>query len=170
MPKFQSQPLNRFEGLGKIPKSSTPTSSNLIYKSKETRQLIQVLEVDHRSASRSFDLQSIFQQDKFFVSNDISKTRRFYEFILIHMKSVQISHIKNPEGTNIAYSKCKILKIIYEKDWEQNPFTRKRFSQNFILQTFNYLDYKNVWFNTFFIKPSSRSWFFNWGELSQTTF
>ena len=44
MPKAQSQPSNRFEVLGKIPKSFTPTSSNLIYKSKEARQLIQVLE------------------------------------------------------------------------------------------------------------------------------
>ena len=71
LPKAQSQPSNRFEVLGKIPKSSTPTSSNPIYKSKESRQLIQVLEADHRSALGSFDLQIFFQQDKFFVSNDI---------------------------------------------------------------------------------------------------
>ena len=66
-------------------------------------------------------------------------------------ESVQISHIKNPEGTDIAYSKCKILKIIFEKEWEQNPFTHKLFSQNFVPQTFDYLDYKNAWFNTFFL-------------------
>ena len=85
-------------------------------------------------------------------------------------KSVQISHIKNPEGTDIAYSKCKILKIIFEKEWEQNPFTHKLFSQHFVPQTFDYLDYKNAWFNTFFVKPSSHLWFFNWGEQTQTYF
>ena len=50
-------------------------------------------------------------------------------------ESVQISHIKNPEGTDIAYSKCKILKIISKKKWEQNPSTHKRVSQNFVSQT-----------------------------------
>ena len=79
MPKSQSQLSNRFEVLGKIPKPYVPTTSNPIYKSKEARQLIQVLEADHKSASGSFDLQKIFQKDKFFVSNDISKTRRFYD-------------------------------------------------------------------------------------------
>ena len=116
MPKAQTQPSNRFEVLGKIPKPFIPTSSNPIYKSKEARQLIQFLEADHRSASGSFDLKKIFQQDKFFVSNEISKIRRFYEFILVDTNFVQISHIKNPKGTDIAYSKCKILKIISEKE------------------------------------------------------
>ena len=100
MPKAHTQSSNRFEVLGKIHKSFAPTSSNPIYKSKEARQLIQVLEADHRSASRSFDLQKIFQQDKFFVSNEISKTRRFHEFILVDTESVQILHIKNSEGKN----------------------------------------------------------------------
>ena len=65
MPK--AQPSNRFEVLGKIPKPSIPSSSNPVYKSKGTKQLIQVLEADHRSASRSFEIQKIFQKDKFFV-------------------------------------------------------------------------------------------------------
>ena len=93
-PKAQTQPSNGFEVLGKIPKPFAPTSSNPIYKSKEARQLIQVLEADHRSASGSFDLQKIFQQDKFFVSNEISKTRRF----LVYSCGYRIC-------TNFAYQK-----------------------------------------------------------------
>ena len=115
MPKLQSQTSNRFEVLGKIPKPTTPSSSNPIYQSKEVRQLIQILEANHISASRTFDLQKLFQTDKFFITNDVSKTRRFYEFILVDTKSIQISHIRNSEDTDIAYSKCKILKIISEK-------------------------------------------------------
>ena len=166
MLKAQTHSSNRFEVLGKIPKSYASTSSNLTYRSKEARQLIQILEADHISASGIFDLQKFFQQDKFF----ISKTRRFYEFILLDIEYVQISHIKNIENTDIAYSKCKILNINFEKDWEQNPFPRKHFSQIFVPQTFDYFDYKNAWFNTFFLKPSSHSWFFNWGEQTQTSF
>ena len=68
MPKIQSQTSNRFEVLGNIPKPSTSSSSNPVYQSKEARQLIQILEVDHISASRTFDLQFFFQKDKFFLS------------------------------------------------------------------------------------------------------
>ena len=66
MPKIQSQTSNHFKFLGKIPKPSTPCSSNPAYHSKEARQLIQILEADHILASGSFDLQFFFQKDKFF--------------------------------------------------------------------------------------------------------
>ena len=164
MPKFQTS--NRFEVLGKIPKTNTPSSSNPVYLTKEPKLLIQVLEADHQSASGSFEL----QKDKYFISNEISKTRRFYECILVDKESIQVSHVKNPEGTDIAYSKCKILKVISEKDWEQSPFTHKRFSENFVPQTFDYTNYKNSWYNTFFVRPSSHSWYFNWGEKLQKAF
>ena len=68
MSKIESQTSNRFEVLRKIPKPSTPSSSNLVYQSKEARQLIQILEADHISASGTFDLQFFFQKDKFFLS------------------------------------------------------------------------------------------------------
>ena len=106
MPKIQSQTSNRFEVLGKIPKPSTPCSSYPVYHSKEARQLIQILEADNISASGSFDLKFFFSKRQvFFISNDVSKTRRFYEFILVDTESVQISHIRNSEDTDIAYSK-----------------------------------------------------------------
>ena len=103
MPKLKSQTSNRFEVLGKIPKPTTLSSSNPVYQSKEARQLIQILEAGHISASRTFDLQKLFQKTSFFISNDVSKTRRFYEFILIDNESVQISHIKKSKDTDIAY-------------------------------------------------------------------
>ena len=56
----KAQPSNHFEVLGKIPKPYVPTSSSLVYKSKEPRQMIQVLEDDHQSASGSFELQNNF--------------------------------------------------------------------------------------------------------------
>ena len=114
MPKAQSS--NCFEVLGKILKPNTPSSSSPIYQIKEPKMLIQVLEAGHKSVSGSFETKNIFQKDKYFLTNEVSKTHRFYAFILVDTKSVQISHVRNPEGTNIAYSKCKILKIISEKD------------------------------------------------------
>ena len=116
MPKAQSS--NRFEVLGKIPKPNTLSSSSPVYQIKEPKMLIQVLEADHKFASGSFETKNIFQKDKYLLTNEDSKTRRFYEFILVDTESVQISHVRNPEGTDIAYSKWKILKIISEKDWD----------------------------------------------------
>ena len=165
----KGQTSNRFEVLGKIPKPKVSASQTTAYITKESKLLVQILEADHKSASGSFELKKNFQ-NFFFLSNDISKTRRFYEFILVDTESIQVSHVKNLEGNDIAYSKCKILKIISENDWEQSPFTHKRFSQNFVPQTFDYKDYKDAWFNTFYVRPSSHSWFFNWGEKIQTIF
>ena len=168
MPK--SKTSNRFEVLGKIHKPNTPSSSNPVYLTKEPKLLIQVLEADHQSTTGSFELQKFSLKDIYFLSNEVSKTRRFYEFILVDTKFIQVSHAKNPEGTDIAYSKCKILKVISKKDWEQSPFTHKRFSENFVPQTFDYMDYKNAWYNTFSVRTSSHSWFFNWGEKLQKAF
>ena len=61
VPKAQAHSSNRFEALGKIPKPSVSTSSNPIYRSKEARKLIQILQADHISASETFDLQNFFQ-------------------------------------------------------------------------------------------------------------
>ena len=71
------------------------------------------------------------KKKKYFISNEILKTRIFYEFILVDTESIQISHIRNPEGNDIAYSKCKILKVLNEKEWDQNIFTHKRFYEKF---------------------------------------
>ena len=81
------------------------TPSKSIYLTKDTKLMLQILEADHLSASGTIITERIFQKDKYFISNEVLKTRRFYEFILVDTESVQISHIRNPEGTDIANSK-----------------------------------------------------------------
>ena len=114
MPK--SQTSNRFEVLGKPPSPSSSNTQKFAYHTKESRLLLQILEPGHISVSGVISTKKIFQNDKYFISNEILKTRKFYEFILVDTESVQISHVKNPEGNDIAYSKCKILKVLNEKD------------------------------------------------------
>ena len=92
------QNSNRFEVLGKTPKPTSSSPSNLVYHTKESKLLLQILEADHISASGSIAVKKIFQNEKYFISNEILKTRRFYEFILVDTESIQISHVKNPEG------------------------------------------------------------------------
>ena len=46
---------------------------------------------------------------------------------------------KNDSRT--VFSKCKILKILSLKDWNQNLLTPNRFSSNFKPESYNYYDY-----------------------------
>ena len=166
----KSQTSNRFEVLRKPSQPSTSNPQKIVYHTKESSLLLQILKPDHISASGEISIKKIFQNDKYFISNEILKTRKFYEFILVDTESVQISHVQNPEGNGIAYSKYKILKVLNEKDWDQSIFTHKRFSKNFDPQTFDFYDYKNAWHHTFCIRPNSHSWFFNWDEKMQKSF
>ena len=123
MPKAQTS--NRFEVLGKTLHPSFQTPQKFAYQTKENRLLLQILEPDHISVSGEIQTSKIFQNEKYFISNEVHKTHRFYEFILVDTESVQISHVMNPEGNDIAHSKCKILKVLNEKDWNQNIFTQE---------------------------------------------
>ena len=144
----KSQSSNRFEVLGKPSQPSSSNPQKIVYHTKESRLLLQIIEPDHISVSGEISIKKIFQNDKYFISNEILKTRKFYEFILVDTES---------EGNDIVYSKCKILKVLNKKDWDQNPFTHNRFSEHFDPQTFDFYDYKNVWYHTFCIRPNSHS-------------
>ena len=89
--KPQNQTSNHFEVLGTIPKLTQTAEKTLVNFTKGSILRIQILEIYHVSPIGEFEYQKrIF----FFKTNDTSKTRKFYEFILVDIKSVQISHIK----------------------------------------------------------------------------
>ena len=69
--------------------------------------------------------------EKYFLQNNLEKTRQFYEFILIDINYVEISYSQNQNSIGICYSKCKICKILSKKMWSQSLDTYKMFSQNF---------------------------------------
>ena len=73
MPK--SQTSNRFEVLGKTPSPSSSNPQKFAYHTKESRLLLQILEPDHISVSSEISTKKIFQNDKYFISNEILKTR-----------------------------------------------------------------------------------------------
>ena len=102
MPKTQTS--NRFEVLGILFKANTSNTSKPVYCTKESKLMLQILEADHLSASGSIITEKIFQNEKYFISNEVLKTRRFYEFILVDTESVQISHVKNPEESLSHYN------------------------------------------------------------------
>lgn len=63
---------------------------------------------------------------------DISKTRIFYEFILVDTKSIESTHVldrSNP--SKIIYSKLRILKVLTPSYWNQGMFATKKILKNF---------------------------------------
>ena len=122
---------------------------------------VQVLEPFQISNSRKLELSKIFSKGKYFLQNNLDKTCRFYEFILVDTESVEISHIQNESSIEICYSKCKIFKVLTHKSWGQSLDTHKTFSKNFKPKSYDYHDYIDTWFYTFFYHPFDHSWFFH---------
>ena len=131
-----------------------------------------VLEPFHLSNSGKPEISKIFSQGKYFIQDNLVKTCKFYEFILVDIDLVQISHIQNQNSIDICYSKCKICKVISQKSWGHSPDTHKMFSQKFRLKSYDYHDYIDTWYHTFFFRPFDHSWFFHWGDeiKNQTDF
>ncbi|KAL7090607.1 hypothetical protein ACP275_12G051900 [Erythranthe tilingii] len=93
------------------------------------------------------------------------KPRGFYENILVHMKSVEINHFSSgneKEKGNYSFSKIIIKKIISFEEWGISPLNEKEmFSQNNTNFKFNYFDYIESFYKTFYFenKKQRHSWF-----------
>ena len=85
---------------------------------------VQVLEPFQILNSGKLDLSKNFAKNKYFLQNNLDKTRKFYEFILVDTNSVEIFHFQNESSTDIYYSKCKIFKVLTHKAWGQSPNTQ----------------------------------------------
>ena len=85
---------------------------------------VQVLEPFQISNSGKLDLSKFFVKSKYFLQNNLDKTQKFYEFIIVNIDSVEISHFQNESSTDICYSKCKIFKVLTHKAWGQSPDTQ----------------------------------------------
>ena len=145
-PQTQIPISNQFQVLGNILKPSqtfvqvaqTSKMTSWNYIAKAHLMKICILKSHHFSKTGTIDLTKIFLKGKFFLQNDILKTRKLYEYILVDTDSVEIWYIQNKDSTKICYSKCKIFKIIYEIEWGQSLSTHKMFSQNFKSSSYDY--------------------------------
>ena len=97
-------------------------------------------------------VQKIFPSNFHFIPNHPQKTRLFYEYILVETDSIEIIHTKNKEDpTKIAFLKIKILRVLTSTKWNQSIYTEKRFSHQFLPQTYSYIDYQQAWYNVFWL-------------------
>ena len=77
---------------------------------------VQILKPFQISKSRKLDISKKFPYGKFFLQNNLEKTHKFYEFILVDTDSMEIFHIQNKTSIDIFYSKYKIYKVISPKN------------------------------------------------------
>lgn len=101
----------------------------------------------------------LFPTDFQWFPDDLRKTRRFYELILIDSGSAEIIHRMCESDTKkINFSKIKILHVLTVSDWS-NPWDLKPFTVPQALPGYSYIDYKNAWYYTLLLRPYSHSWF-----------
>lgn len=104
----------------------------------------------------------IFYEDSQYLTDNLTKNRTFYEFILVDTKSVEITHHTDKNNPNlISYSTCKILKICNPQDLGFiNLHTSKDFSiPGYHIPRFTYIDYQKAFLHTFYLRTYDHSWF-----------
>ncbi|KAA0038025.1 Enzymatic polyprotein [Cucumis melo var. makuwa] len=65
----------------------------------------------------------IFPHGFNFLPEDLSKTRTFYEYILVDSKSAEITHVPDKnDPSKIIYSKLRIFRVLTPSYWKQGMF------------------------------------------------
>ena len=82
----------------------------------------------------------LFPKDFQWFPDNIKKTRKFYELILIDSGSAEITHrMCDTDPTKINFSKIKILQVLSVSNWD-DPWGLKPFSVPQALPGYSYLD------------------------------
>ncbi|XLS44922.1 hypothetical protein HN51_001787, partial [Arachis hypogaea] len=102
---------------------------------------------------------TIFPNTFHYIPINAQKTQKFYEFILVDTRSIELTHYRDFNTKQPVYSKIKIIKILSLQEWELPPYQSKIFSLKFEPQNYTYYDYQETWNHILFLSPSPHSWF-----------
>lgn len=114
----------------------------------------------------------VFAPKTHFLQSSPLHTQQFYEAILVDTGSISVKITLTPDQTEIAFSTILIHKILTQEQWGPHPLQPRRFSIAHNPPSFNYYDYQQAWFNTFFYQNSrlSHSWMFTFKDDFPRTF
>lgn len=106
----------------------------------------------------------VFYDDSLYPTDNLTKNRTFYEYILVDSGSVEITHY--PDRINTSYSTCKILRVCSIQDLGFiHHHTIKPFSTpGYHIKGYSYVDYQNAFFRTFYVKSYDHSWFLSFDQ------
>ncbi|RDX79349.1 Enzymatic polyprotein, partial [Mucuna pruriens] len=71
----------------------------------------------------------IFPKTFHYLPNNLLKTQRFYEFVLVDTDLAEITHTRDDQES-VLFSKMKIINILSPQDWNQHLFDSKTFSND----------------------------------------
>ena len=140
-------------------KSSSSKSSSYIVNSNV--QIVKILD-DYEIGLQKQGFQTLtdflFPKDSLFTVNS-QRSREYYEAILIDTGSIRVTHNKNQTSNQIDFSKIQIFRILSIQDWKARPYTVKTLSNYHQYPYYNYYDYQEAWFNIFYLRAYTHSWF-----------
>lgn len=161
-------PLTYAKAVNQNPSTSTqnPTEQKSTYFNKPQQQHLTTTSFIKPITLKDLTVftSRVFYEDSQYPTDNPSKNRTFYEFILVDTGSIEIVHHTGPKDpTFISYSTCKILKILSIQDLGFiNLHTTKDFNTpGFHIKGFTYTDYQKAFFNTFYLRTYDHSWFFS---------
>ena len=102
----------------------------------------------------------MFPKDFHFYESNQLRTREFYEMILVDSESVEIEHTLDSKSERVQYSKVKILKVMTLSHWKLKPHSQKTLNGYPGISTYDYNDYKDIWYKAFLLRNYNHSWFF----------
>lgn len=109
-------------------------------RSKPTQILEPIVKAEFNGSLIVEIIQNIYPVGFYFILESWMKTRKYYEFILIDTKSVEITHIPNKNyAWKIAYSKLKNFKVLNPTHWNQSIFTEENKNPFKAIQSSNLL-------------------------------
>jgi len=133
-----------------MPQQNPPPKSTNNYISKNKFLTVLQMEPEFWDKNPFKATAKAFPQGFHFRPTSISKTRKFYEFILIDTNSVSIKHFKDPKDPNLnTHSTIQIMKVLQPRHFGSNLNQPKKFSAPFDPVGYTYWDYNDAWTNVF---------------------
>ena len=108
------------------------------YFDKNLFQFIIMIEDQYLEKEPRMVAEKIFPLNWHFPPSDIRKTQKFYENILIEIKSIAVKHYKFYNINAFTHLTVQFLSVLTLAAWENSSYDFKRFSQNYDPQYFNY--------------------------------
>ena len=139
-----------------------PIDMPYFHKTDRVRNIVQVEPEFYHKNPNQVAL-NIFPPGWYFKPTDFRKTREYYELILVHSGSCNISR-KNDDPKDksvITHSTLQILQVLTPSQWGQDLNKQKFFGINYEPEGYNYWDYVDAWSNVFWDQNKSfkHTWF-----------
>ncbi|KAL4365725.1 hypothetical protein AHAS_Ahas07G0134800 [Arachis hypogaea] len=118
--------------------STQPLKEQFSYYEKSNPIRILAIKKEWFKKDRKILYKTIFSNTFHYILVNPQKNKKFYEFILVDTRSIELTHYRDPNTKQPIYSKIKIIKILSLQEWKLYPYQSKNFSLKFEPQSYTY--------------------------------